>query len=59
MPTVIERFCVNGTSRGSCSSDASSGAVAAYSGAFRRISGMHALVIVVGQVEPDSIWLCM
>ncbi len=59
MPTVIERFCASGRSRASCSSEPSSGPVAAYSGAFRRISGMQALVIVVGQVEPDSIWLCM
>ena len=59
MPTVIERFAVSGTSRASCSSEASSGPATPYSGAFSRISGMQALVIVVGQVEPDSIWLCM
>src|SRR6188508_2115707 len=57
MPTVMERFCVSGTSRASCSRDASSVPTAAYSGPFRRIRGMQALVIVVGQVEPDSIWL--
>ena len=58
MPTVIERFCASGMSRASCSSEPSSGAATPYSAGFRRTSGMQALVMVVGQVEPDSIWLC-
>jgi lambda repressor-like predicted transcriptional regulator len=59
MPTVMEVLRSSGMSRASCSFDASLSRSAAYSAALRRITGMQALVMVVGQVEPDSIWLCM
>ncbi|MNT20273.1 hypothetical protein D3C72_1555770 [compost metagenome] len=59
MPTVIEVLPSSGMSRGSCTWAASLSRRSAYSAALRRITGMQALVMVVGQVEPDSIWLCM
>ena len=39
--------------------EASLGSSTAHSAALLRSSGTQALVMVVGQHEPDSIWACM